>query len=142
MLEWGGMRIGYAILVGAAIVAALLFPPTEARSLEEPDLRLADTGEWVVIPATVTAYTSSVDETDQDPTITASGSVAGPGTIACPAKYPFGTKVRIGGRMYECEDRMALRYRDTARFDIWIETKAEAYEWGVREVKVEIYQGA
>ncbi len=91
-----------------------------------------------VVSATVTAYTSSVDETDDTPFTTASGATTGHGVIACPPKYDFGTKVIIGETEYTCEDRMNPRYHDQERFDVWVETKEEAFEWGVRKVKVEV----
>lgn len=89
-----------------------------------------------VVFATVTAYTSSVDETDDTPFITASGARTGHGVIACPSKYDFGTKIVIEGRQYTCEDRMNRRYRDQERFDIWVETKDDAFTWGIRELEI------
>lgn len=88
--------------------------------------------------ATITAYTSSVDETDDTPFITASGKKTGNGIIACPPKYPFGTQVEIEGRLFVCEDRMNKRYHNQERFDIWMETKDDAYNWGLRKLVVNI----
>jgi len=94
--------------------------------------------EHKVVVATITAYTSSIDETDSEPFITASGERTTHGTIACPSKYDFGTVVVIEGRQYKCNDRMNRRYRSQERFDIWVETKAEAFEWGVREINIKV----
>jgi len=91
-----------------------------------------------MVTATITAYTSSVDETDDTPFETASMTQTRRGVIACPSKYEFGTQVVIEGRQYTCEDRMNRRYRDQERFDIWVETKDEAFTWGVRELPVRI----
>ena len=88
--------------------------------------------------AIVTAYTSSVDETDDTPFITASGERTKRGVLACPKKYEFGTKVLIAGRQYTCADRMNQRYRDKECFDIWVETKSEAFDWGRRTLEVKI----
>ena len=88
------------------------------------------------IKATITAYTSSVDETDDTPFITASGVRTRRGIIACPSKYKFGTQIVIEGRQFICEDRMNPRYWDENRFDVWVETKHEAFNWGVRELEV------
>lgn len=88
--------------------------------------------------AIVTAYTSSVDETDDTPFITASGERTKRGVLACPKKYEFGTKVLIEGRQYTCADRMNQRYRDKECFDIWVETKSEAFDWGRRTLEVKI----
>lgn len=92
----------------------------------------------VIVSATITAYTSSIDETDNDPFITASGSTVKRGTLACPSKYKFGTVVIIEGNKYTCEDRMNKRYRHTERFDIWVESKSEAYDWGKRELQIKV----
>lgn len=92
-----------------------------------------------IVSATVTAYTSSVDETDDDPFVTASGKLVRVGTLACPSKYKFGTVVEIQGERYTCEDRMNKRYRHTERFDIWVKTKRDAYLWGKQELLVKVY---
>ena len=86
--------------------------------------------------ALVTAYTSSVDETDDTPFETASGSRARQGVVACPSKYPFGTVVEISGVEYICEDRMGKRFRNDERFDVWHESKEAAFAWGVQTLQV------
>ena len=102
----------------------------EAEEVVEQDTK--------IVIATITAYTSSVDETDDTPFITASGATTGEGVIACPPKYEFGTLIEIEGRQFTCEDRMNRRYHKEERFDIWVETKSEAYQWGVRELPIQI----
>jgi len=87
------------------------------------------------IEATVTAYSSSPDETWGDPFITASGRRVADGVIACPRRFPFGTQFRIGDRTYTCWDRLHPKYDD--RFDIWKPSKQEALEFGRRRVVVE-----
>lgn len=87
--------------------------------------------------AKIFAYTSSREETDSTPTITANGEVAGPGSLACPRRYHFGTKVLIGNSLYTCNDRMNIRYKN--EFDIWVATKKEVFNWGVCFVIVIIY---
>ena len=89
-----------------------------------------------VVYAIVTAYTSSVDETDDTPFITASGQTTRRGIVACPAKYPFGTVIEFEGERYECQDRMNLRYREDSHFDVWVETKSEAWEWGKKQGEI------
>jgi 3D (Asp-Asp-Asp) domain-containing protein len=89
--------------------------------------------------ATVTAYSSSPDETWGDPFITASGRRVFDGLVACPRKIPFGTKVRIGDRDYECHDRLHPKYDD--RFDIWMSSKDEALEFGKQRLRVEVIEG-
>jgi len=75
--------------------------------------------------ATVTAYTSRPFAT------TASGSRGFDGVVACPRKFPFGTKVMIEGKIYECLDRLSRKYDD--RFDIWKPTHAAAKLFGKRQ---------
>ncbi len=89
--------------------------------------------------ATVTAYSSSPDETWGDPFITASGRRVFDGLVACPRALPFGTKVRIGDRTYYCYDRLHRKYDD--RFDIWMSTKNAALEFGKRQLLVEVVEG-
>jgi len=88
---------------------------------------------------TITAYSSSPDETDDTPFITASGSQTRHGVIA--ANFlPFGAKVRIpklfGGTVFTVEDRMHRRF--TNRLDVWFPTKAEAQRFGLQYAEVEI----
>jgi len=109
----------------------------EVVEVEKPAQEVPEQNNEVVL-ATVTAYTSSVDETDDTPFITASGARTGDGIIACPPKYEFGTQVEIEGKTFTCEDRMNRRYHQEERFDMWVETKAEAFQWGVRQLPVEI----
>ena len=89
--------------------------------------------------ATVTAYSSSLDETWGDPFITASGRHVFDGVVACPRALPFGTKVRIGDRTYQCYDRLHRKYDH--RFDIWMSTKNAALAFGKRQVRVEVIAG-
>lgn len=93
----------------------------------------------MIVLATVTAYTSSVEETDDEPLITASGEMVRHGTLACPSKYKFGTVVSINGKEFICEDRMNKRFRHTERFDIWFESKSDALAWGKKELKIKVY---
>jgi 3D (Asp-Asp-Asp) domain-containing protein len=88
---------------------------------------------------TVTAYSSSPDETSGDPFITASGRRVFDGLVACPRSLPFGTVVKIGTRLYHCFDRLHQKYDD--RFDIWMATKDAALLFGKRQLLVHIMRG-
>ena len=90
-----------------------------------------------VLLAEVTAYSSSLDETQGDPFITASGKRVRDGIIACPREYPFGTRFLIEGKLYVCMDRLAQKYDH--RIDIWKPNKAEALQFGRRELPVEVF---
>jgi 3D (Asp-Asp-Asp) domain-containing protein len=90
----------------------------------------------------MTAYSSTRDQTDGDPFTTASGQKVKDGIIAMNG-VPFGTKVRIpekfGSKVFVVQDRMHARY-GSGRGDIWMKTRHEAKQWGVKRVKVEILQ--
>ena len=88
---------------------------------------------------TVTAYSSTPDQTDSTPFITANGTHVRDGIIA--ANFlKFGAKVRFpdysGDKIYEVTDRMNARYPDRA--DIWMESREEAIVFGIRTLKMEI----
>jgi 3D (Asp-Asp-Asp) domain-containing protein len=95
--------------------------------------------------AELTAYTSRVGETDSDPFIAANGEYVYDGLLACSREYPFGTKVIINDRTYTCGDRMAQKNDHAVnlslkkpRFDIWMESLADARQWGRRSVTVTV----
>lgn len=92
------------------------------------------------IPAQVTAYTSSINETDDTPFLTASGEMVGPGTLACPSHLKFGTIVQIENNFYTCSDRMNKRFRNTNHFDIWVESKEIALDWGRKNIDIYIVE--
>lgn len=87
----------------------------------------------------VTAYSSTVDQTDSTPFITANGSHVYDGTIA--ANFlPFGTKVKFpeysGDKIYTVEDRMNKRYN--YKIDIWFTTRQDALEFGKQTLYYEV----
>jgi len=120
-----------AIILVGAVTSILFVPSTTYDEVPEPE-----PVPFVEIEATVTAYTSSIDETDSNPFETAAGTETRHGIVACPSHLPFGTEVIIETTSYVCEDRMNKRYRNTNRFDIWMETKNEAVQWGKKELTV------
>lgn len=90
---------------------------------------------WIFI----TAYSSTPDQTDDTPFITASGSPVRDGVVA--ANFlPMGTKLRLptmyGDKVFVVEDRMNTRY--TYRVDIWMRTREEAKQFGLRNLPIEI----
>lgn len=84
------------------------------------------------------AYTAAADECGKSDGITASGvKVKENETIACPREYPFGTKVKIEGYgTYVCQDRGGAIKGN--KFDIYMETKTEAFAFGRRNLTAEI----
>ncbi len=102
-----------------------------------PDKPRPEAQRTMTIP--VTAYSSTPDQTSGDPFTTASGTRVHDGTIA--ANFlPIGTRVRFpeyfGDKIFVVEDRMSARYWHKA--DIWMTSRAEAIEWGVRYTTIEI----
>lgn len=123
-------------LLGA--LAALRITLTAfAATLPAPQAIIAHSGSPSgTIQATVTAYSSSPDETDDTPFITASGTSTRIGVAACPRWLAFGTEIAIGGNPYTCLDRMNQKYGE--RFDIWFPSKQDALEFGIRREEVTI----
>jgi len=92
-----------------------------------------------VMQISVTAYSSTPDQTSGDPFTTASGTKVRDGVIA--ANFlPIGTKVRFpeyfGNKIFTVEDRMHARYWYKA--DIWMASREEAKNWGNRYITIEI----
>jgi len=92
---------------------------------------------WV----TVTAYSSSVDQCDSTPFITACGTRVRDGIVACNF-LKFGARVRFpelyGEKVFTVEDRMALK--NSHKIDIWFPTRLEAKQFGVKTLKVEVLE--
>lgn len=84
------------------------------------------------------AYTAAADECGKSDGITASGvKVKEKRTLACPSAFPFGTKVNIEGYgTYVCEDRGGAIKGN--HFDIYMETKKEAFTFGRRNLLAEV----
>jgi len=89
---------------------------------------------------TVTAYSSTPDQTDDSPFITASGAWVYDGIVASNF-LPFGTKVRFPelfrDKIFTVDDKMHERFADT-RVDIWFPDRESAKEFGVKETVMEI----
>ncbi len=100
-----------------------------------PDTPIVVNQKWV----TVTAYSSTLDQTDSTPFITASGTGVRDGIVACNF-LRFGTRVRFplvyGDKVFVVEDRMALK--NSHKMDIWFETREDAKQFGVQQLKVEV----
>lgn len=95
-----------------------------------------EVGKKFVVNAS--AYTAAADECGKSDGITASGlKVTEERTLACPANYPFGTKIAIEGvGIYRCEDRGGAIKGN--HFDIYMETKAQAFSFGRQHLTAEI----
>jgi 3D (Asp-Asp-Asp) domain-containing protein len=94
------------------------------------------------IRVVLTAYSSTVAQTDDTPFITANGTYVHDGVVANNG-LPFGTEIRIpelyGDKVFSVEDRMHWRLGDY-QFDIWFPTYEQAKNFGVRYAYVEVLE--
>ena len=106
-----------------------------ATKVAEASTSTSASSKWV----TVTAYSSTVDQCDSSPFITASGTHVRDGIIATNL-LAFGTKVKFpsiyGDKIFTVEDRMNRRFSDRA--DIWFETREQAKQFGIRKLEMVI----
>jgi len=93
------------------------------------------------VPVTMTAYSSEIGQTDEDPHVTATGSTARSGVIALSRdllrEYTPGAPFRYGDRVFIeghgefiVEDTMHPRW--TRRVDLWSASREEAVHFGRR----------
>lgn len=92
-----------------------------------------------IYTVSATGYSSTPEQTDNTPFITASGIHVRDGVIA--ANFlPFGTVIKIpelfGDKTFVVEDRMHNRY--WFNIDIWFPEKDLAKEFGIKVIKIEI----
>lgn len=102
----------------------------------------------LIIPTTkitvlVTAYSSTIEQTDSTPFITASNKKVYDGLVA--ANFlSFGTKIRIpeifDDKVFTVDDRMHRRFNNAKpqRIDIWFSTLAAAKKFGVKTLEIEV----
>ncbi len=115
-----------------------MLPYTEA-----PDQTATSTQDQALDPktlkVTITAYSSTADQTDETPFIAASGKHVYDGIIA--ANFlPFGTKVKIpalfGDKIFTVDDHMNRRFPN--RVDVWFATRSAAMKFGIQTAEIVI----
>jgi len=108
-----------------------------AKNSNESNQKVAKT-----IKVVLTAYSSTPDQTDDDPFITASGKTVADGIVAN-NMLPMGTKIRIpelyGDKVFVVEDRMNRRKSDY-HVDIWFPERQLAVNFGVKTANIEILE--
>lgn len=119
-------KTGY--VVGESAFSTPAIPPRQKQEVAKESMQVA-----------VTAYSSTYDQTDASPFITASGTRVRDGVVA--ANFlPIGTKIKIpsvfGDKTFVVEDRMNRRYWH--RLDIWMPSRAQALQFGVRTLEIEV----
>src|SRR3989344_6333829 len=94
------------------------------------------------IKALVTAYSSTQDQTDDTPFITASGKTVKNGIVAN-NMLPFGTKIKIpqlyGDQVFVVQDRMHRR-KSNNHFDVWMPERSLAVSFGVKITEIEVLE--
>lgn len=115
------------------IVAEARIQPALAQTAvpEVKEARVAKQGEF-------SAYNSEVGQTDADPLTMASGKKVYAGAIANNC-LPFGTKVKVNGKIKVVEDRMNSRY-DCGHFDIFMDSHDEAIAFGRKTLDYEVIE--
>ena len=130
--ESGFDKIEYRLPLGVIVVNANSL--LQAKSPGKPE----QVSKFLMY---VTAYSSSEDETDSTPFITASGTRTRDGVVASNL-FPIGTRLKIpelfGDKILVVEDRMHGRFTD--RIDVWMPSKWSALLFGKRQTAVEVVE--
>jgi 3D (Asp-Asp-Asp) domain-containing protein len=127
------------------VFIGVLYPNMINTDQEKPVDALDSVKIVKTIKMVVTAYSSTEDQTDDTPFITASNKKVRDGIIAING-LPFGTRVRIpelygyGDNTFVVEDRLHQR-KGKYHADIWMADYEKAKEFGVKwNVNVEILE--
>ena len=124
--------VGNIIVADGAVMARSSFPEPQNFYYIKPKK---------TVSVVVTGYSSSVDETDDTPYITASGTFVRNG-VAASNFLPLGTKFRIpeiyDDNVFVIEDRMNARYDGKSWVDIWFDSKSKAKVFGKKSAEIEI----
>lgn len=133
--------------ISGIVLYGILTPQTINADWEEENLKFckAVKSSYEVaktIKMVVTAYSSTKDQTDETPFVTASGKHVKEGVVAN-NMLPFGTKIRIpelyGDKVFTVEDRMHRR-KGKYHTDIWFQEYKEAKEFGAKITEIEILE--
>lgn len=120
-----------------AAAAAVVF-----ASLAAPGAIKAEGAVPAILFMKITAYSSTPDQTDSTPFITADGLRVRDGIVATNL-LPFGTQIEVpalfGNKIFTVEDRMSPRIKNTV--DIWMSTRGAALYFGAHYANVLIFPG-
>lgn len=139
----------YAVAAGLIIniASANILPAAISAEPGEPSLSEAVSATSLTnraaadltkkMTVTLTAYSSTPDQTDDTPFIAASGKHVYDGMVA--ANFlPFGAKIQIpklfGDKIFTVDDRMNRRYQD--RLDIWFPDRISALKFGIKQAEI------
>lgn len=151
MMNWRHTSLiaPFALFYLVAFIGSLLIVISETaiqyrKSPEIVSKSVLDANNEALIPyspsivRTITAYTTSPDETDSTPCISASGLnvCTTKKNIVASNEFPFGTQIKILDKIYEVQDRTNPRYKN--RIDILMDSKQEALTWGIKNLPIQI----
>lgn len=136
------------MLLAVLLSIVLVFEPTIltwvrefilCKQRFEPGRICDDSGETMLV--TVTAYSSTPDQTDDSPFVMANGERVHDGAVA--ANFlPIGTQVMLpethGRKVFTVKDRKNKRFNGKPYIDIWMESREEALEFGIRQIPMKI----
>lgn len=123
--------LSYYLGENVVVVSNTVINPVEAKN--EPVSAIV---EDVELLGEFSAYTADVAQTDADPFTMANGKKVFDGAIANNC-LPFGTKIKIAGKVYTVSDRMNSRY-GCKNFDIYFEDYSEAIKFGRKSLRYEV----
>lgn len=93
-----------------------------------------------MLKVVVTAYSSTPDQTDSTPFITASGAHVASNIVANNL-LPFGTKIKIpalyGNEIFTVGDRMN-KNKSKYHIDLWMPSRTLALNFGVKTTNIEV----
>jgi 3D (Asp-Asp-Asp) domain-containing protein len=134
-------------VAAAGIDFSRVFGTFTVKAAEAPKTQVAANSFPVAGPAEeryttrrlVTAYSSTVDQCDDTPFITANGTRVRDGIVAA-NWLKFGSRIRIpemfGDKVFVVTDRMHPRFDD--RLDIWMSEREDAIQFGLRRLDIEV----
>lgn len=118
-----GLVSGFAF--SPVSIHGVTYAPEEVREIQ------------IVREVQVTAYSSTPDQTDSTPFITASGTRTRDGIVATNF-LPIGTRIQIpelfGKKVFVVEDRMHPRKKNFV--DVWMPSRSQALRFGIHETKI------
>lgn len=130
------VQFSASLLVGVISVVYAYPVPALAFSNQISPASL-NFGYGISLDVVASAYSSTPDQTDASPFITASGTHVRHGVVASNF-LPLGTKIRIGDEEFVVEDRMNPRYNDVRIIDIWMPSRAEATAFGTKTISIQV----
>jgi len=151
ILKYNNFWLNKAIIAIVILILAFNMPVKEVSTTNQQNSLMVIGGDSLMgineslspkmMKVVLTGYSSTTDQTDDTPFITASNTRTRDGIVA--ANFlAFGTKVQIpsifGDKVFTVEDRMAKKHSD--KIDIWFPERYLAKNFGVQEAVVIILE--